>query len=343
MATWKVVKEKIKLFPHPNADLMELGKVGTFQVVVQKGLYKDGDIVIFAPEKSILTGRIREEYEKYLSGTNKDRVKSVTLRGEMSCGIIIPNELIDVDLSGYGLDEDISELLGISKYIPPIPQQLAGQVKPIEIDQYSKHDVEQFGVYANEFDPEETILATEKLHGSQISIVYNVINKTKTVTSKGMADKGLEIIEDEKNSYWEACKNVGLWDILEKIETNGKQIQLFGEIIPIQKGFNYGQTQMVLKLFRVKFDEKELNLEMIKFVLPELYKLWAPILYIGPMKDAPLYTLKEGKEQVSGKELHIKEGICVSPLYPRKDSANKIWLILKLLNSKYKETGEEFN
>lgn len=34
MSNWKVSKEKIELFVHPNADALEIGKVGTYQVVV---------------------------------------------------------------------------------------------------------------------------------------------------------------------------------------------------------------------------------------------------------------------------------------------------------------------
>ena len=71
-----------------------LGRVGSYQVVVQKGLYNDGDEVVFAPEKSVLTGQIKSEFEKYLVGPNKDRVKAVRLRGEISSGIIVPPFLV---------------------------------------------------------------------------------------------------------------------------------------------------------------------------------------------------------------------------------------------------------
>jgi hypothetical protein len=34
------------VFVHPNADALMLGKVGSYQVVIQKGLYQTGDVVI---------------------------------------------------------------------------------------------------------------------------------------------------------------------------------------------------------------------------------------------------------------------------------------------------------
>ena len=78
MSNFKVSKERIELFVHPNAEALELGKVGSYQVVVQKGLYVTGDEVIFAPEKSVLTGQLKAEYEKYLSAKcqSSDRIAS---------------------------------------------------------------------------------------------------------------------------------------------------------------------------------------------------------------------------------------------------------------------------
>lgn len=164
MSNWKVFKTKISLFTHPNADSLLIGKVGSYQVVVQKGLYNDGDDVIFAPEKSILTGNIKNEYEKYLSGTDKNRVKSVRLRGEISCGIIIPKHLVP-DFDSYDYDTDISDLLEITHYEPPIPKELQGKVNTFSLPFIGSHDCEHYGVYANEFIDGERVVISEKLHG----------------------------------------------------------------------------------------------------------------------------------------------------------------------------------
>jgi len=39
MSNFKVFKTRIEIFTHPNADSLVLGKVGSYQVVTQKGLY----------------------------------------------------------------------------------------------------------------------------------------------------------------------------------------------------------------------------------------------------------------------------------------------------------------
>lgn len=141
MSNFKVSKEKIQLFTHPNADKLQLGRVGSYQVVVQKGLYQDGDEVVFAPEKSVLTGQLKSEYETYLVGPNKDRVKAIRLRDQISSGIIIPPHLIP-DFDSHPVGDDISEKLGITKYEPPIPTQLAGKVKSFDMPFIGSHDCE---------------------------------------------------------------------------------------------------------------------------------------------------------------------------------------------------------
>jgi len=52
MSNWKISKEKIEIFTHTNAENLVIGKVGSYQVVVQKGLYNDGDEVIFESSES---------------------------------------------------------------------------------------------------------------------------------------------------------------------------------------------------------------------------------------------------------------------------------------------------
>jgi hypothetical protein len=45
--------------------------------------------------------------------------KSIRLRGEIFV-VLLPRHLVP-DFESYEFDEDISELLGLSKYEPPIP------------------------------------------------------------------------------------------------------------------------------------------------------------------------------------------------------------------------------
>ena len=348
MSNWRVIKTKIEVYPHPNAEKLQLAKVGNYQVVVQKGLYIGGEDVIFAPEKSLLTGVLETEYKNYLKGPENNRVGSIRLRDELSCGIIIPQELVvkqcGKDISELPYDEDLSEILGITKYIPPIPREMAGEAIPIEFDLNNhKHDVEQFGVYSSNFVDGERIIITEKLHGSQI-VVYSGIDDNIAhhwVTTKNYNSQGLCLVETESNFYWLCTRDIQLWDMIANLHQtlNVKTVQVFGEALPCQ-GLKYGFINPTMLIYKVVIDGKIIPYDELP---DEWQDIWVPILYDGPYKDiSKLKKLALGNEQVSGNELHIKEGVVIQPYIPRR-AKDGTWLQVKVINPEYRETGEEFN
>ena len=280
MSNWKVSKEKIEIFPHSNADALMIGKVGSYQVVVQKGLYVDGDEIVFAPEKSILSGDIKTEFEKYLVGPNKDRVKAVRLRGEISSGIIIPKHLLP-NLEQFEIGEDIHEFLGIEHYEPPIPTQLAGKVKTFDMPHIGQHDCEHVGVYVNELFQGERVVLSEKIHGSQFILAHNLDTSETIISSKGMLKKGLVLEEEDTNTYWIAAKND---QIVEKIKTHFDSgvVQVFGEVIPVQKGYDYGQTKPTTRIFDIRVNGKSIPYDKV----PEDFSnLWVPIIFVVHIKS----------------------------------------------------------
>lgn len=357
MSNWKVIKTKIQVFDHPDAEKLQIGKVGTYQVVVQKGLYNGGETVLFAPEKSILSGALEREYKNYLRGKGQNRVGAVRLRGELSCGIIIPDELV-FEQCGKHIDElpddeDLSEILGITKYIPPVPTEMEGVAEPIVYDYLSiKHDVEQFGVYADNFVDGERVVITEKLHGSQI-VAYAAFDGNehhRWVSTKNYNADGLCLMESETNFYWRCVRNISLWEMIQDlVSTSGIVagmhpndswvVQVFGEALPCQ-GLKYGFADHTMKIFGVAINGKAVPYDK----LPDYFrKHWVPVLYDGPYDNVPeLKNLALGNEQVSGKELHIKEGVVIRP-YEDRRASDGTWLKVKVINPKYKETGEEFS
>ena len=362
MSNFKVSKEKIALFVHPNADKLQLGRVGSYQVVVQKGLYQDGDEVIFAPEKSVLTGQLKLEYEQYLAGPNKDRVKSVRLRDQISSGIIIPPHLIP-DFDSILPGEDVSEKLGITKYEPPIPTQLAGKVKSFDMPFVGSHDCEHANVYVNDLIDGERVVISEKVHGSQFILAHNVDTNETIVSSKGLLKNGLTIEESDENTYWIAAKNDNIVDRIRKNFTTGV-VQVFGEVIPVQSGYSYGQTKPTSRLFDVRHNGESIPYDV---VVEDFKNLWVPIVFDGVInldkKEVIIYSdpekdihktridyllpkfiqeLAEVKERVSGKELHWSEGVVLRPYIDRK-AIDSTPLRLKIISKFYRETGEEIN
>jgi RNA ligase (TIGR02306 family) len=339
MAIWKVATYEAVVLKHEAADALEILKLGGFQCVVAKGAYSSGQKLVFAPEKSVLPDALAEPFRKYLAGVNKDRVKSVRLRGEFSEGVILELDAAKLELlTGFDLGEDVSSVLGIVKYEPPIPTSLAGEVTPIaDAMRFRKHDVERFRLYESEFVSGEEVLVTEKLHGSQ-GVYYRNPKGQWFVTSKGLADRELALIDDGKNVYWKAAKNIGLFKHLDTLAPD-VPVQIFGEVLKVQKGFDYGFLEPTLRVFRVLWDGIELEFDAVDAFFKSV---WVPVVFRGAFDRVKLEMLAVGNETVSGQARHIREGVVVSPIKPRTSSEG-FALFVKIINSAYKDDPEAFS
>src|SRR4051812_851039 len=77
---------------HPNADALELVQVLGYRAVVAKGIHQPGDPVVYIPTDAVLPPDVVSAFgfEGKLAGRDKNRVKTVKLRGEVSQGLVIP-------------------------------------------------------------------------------------------------------------------------------------------------------------------------------------------------------------------------------------------------------------
>ena len=97
--------------PIPNADKIELARVGGWQVVVSKAdNYKVGDKVIYIE----IDSRVPSDKECFaFLQDRKYKVKSIKLRGQVSQGLIMPLSILPN--KEYELYDDVTDILGIKK------------------------------------------------------------------------------------------------------------------------------------------------------------------------------------------------------------------------------------
>jgi len=130
--------------PIEGADAIDLAVVNSWQVVVAKNVgHKVGDLVVYCeidsylpiePEFEFLR---KSSYKKMPDGSEGFRLKTIKLRGQVSQGLIIPvndayaiykRSTPNLDMGWFeGLD--VTEMLNIIKYEPPISAELSGKVK----------------------------------------------------------------------------------------------------------------------------------------------------------------------------------------------------------------------
>lgn len=201
------------------------------------------------------------------------------------------------------------------------------------------------------------------VHNSQFILGHDIDNDDTIVSSKGMFKKGLCIDFDPNNSYWAASMNDS---IVDKVKSNFKSgvVQIFGEVVPVQGGYSYGREKPNVLVFDVRHDGVSIPYDKCP---QDFLDIWVPVVFDGELKmdekvediyrddekgihkTKNIYSLpkeiikmSKGKELVSGKGLHIKEGVVIRPYIDRRANDGKP-LRLKVINPAYKETGEEIS
>ena len=256
------IKKITDINPIEGADKIELVTVGGWKVVVAKNVgHKVGDLVVYCEIDSFLP--IREEFEflrkssykKMSDGTEGFRLKTIRLRGQISQGLILPIVVLNPpDTNIYitpfeGLD--VTEMLGIVKYEPPIPAELAGKVKGLFPSFIRKTDEERIQNLTSEYEEfkKQKFYVTEKLDGSSATFYY----KDGVF---GVCSRNLELLETEGNTFWKVARELNLENKMKDFGVNiSVQGELIGEGIQGNPYKIKGQTVRFFNLFDIDLQE----------------------------------------------------------------------------------------
>ena len=260
MSEFKCEVVKAVIEPHPNADAIEICRIGDFQSIVKKGQVKTGDLCVYIPEQAVLPEWLLKDMGFWddfavkgeLHGGAGNRVKAQKIRGVVSQGLIltmkgmnygygatvtrppIENDGFLTDSDGvvpmiFEVGDDVAEFLGITKYEPALPSQMRGKIVGVDFEATHGYDFDNLKNRTSLFDDGDIVVITEKIHGTllQIGIMPASHSNEKfydgriIITSKGMGKNGFILDHnDETNLYAQACKRHGL---LEKAQ------MLYGE------------------------------------------------------------------------------------------------------------------
>ncbi|MFF4506033.1 RNA ligase (ATP) [Streptomyces sp. NPDC001401] len=354
MSTLRVTAEVLTVHEHPNADALELAQVGLYRAVVAKGAYRTGDAAVYIPEQSVLPAGLIEELglTGRLAGSNSDRVKAVRLRGELSQGIVCrPKALADVDLARAALDgTDFAERLGITKWVPPIPPTMDGDVESAP-DLLPWVDIENIQRFPDIFTPGEAVVLTEKLHGSACLLTYLADEGRVHVSSKGFGAKSLALKEDPRNLYWRAMHGHGVAEVAARLaeRLGARRVGIFGEVYGAGvQDLTYGADGRRDTLGYAVFDvSAEIDgtvrwLDAAELLDGELPLV--PRLFEGAYDIGRVLEVASGWETVSGRGLHLREGVVIRPAVERYSSVTGGRAIAKAVSGAYltRKGGTEY-
>jgi RNA ligase (TIGR02306 family) len=105
------------LTPIPGSDKIEQARVLGWNVVVTKGDFHVDDKVVYVETDSVLPDRPEFSFMKSQKGIMKP-VKAKKIRGVISQGLVFPVSII-ADGNDYQVGDDVTYVIGVTKYDPP--------------------------------------------------------------------------------------------------------------------------------------------------------------------------------------------------------------------------------
>lgn len=332
MSTFAVTIEKIgRIWEHENADALEMASLAgkDYSFVVGRGDFTTGDLVVYFPIDSALPEWICDTLHLTgkLAGSERNRVKTIRLRGNISQGIVCkPSDLAPAinGNNGYTVGDDLTELLGVTKYEPPVVPSQFGDLKPLP-GYVSKYDVENAQSYVQiieTFLMDQPCFITEKLEGSHWSAT--LYTSDEIIVSQ----RNFQIIPVERgeHDWYKVLRTQGFGDILKQMKAHLDDISkepinaltLRGEMLGPGVQANYYQLkEHEVRIFEIEINGDPVNsTEFLKlaeqFKLPTVPILAENITLREWLKGQPLTEASNGTSLLSKRR---REGVVIKPMH----------------------------
>jgi RNA ligase (TIGR02306 family) len=291
-----------KIEPIPNADRLELAHILGWKVVIRKGEFKEGDLVVYVEVDSVLPERPEFEFLRDYGF----RIRTVKLRGQISQGIAFPISILPKDKE-YSIGEDVTEILGITKYEPPIPIQLSGE---------TKGPFPQFIPKTDEVRIQTIPEILEKYKGQSCYITEKVDGTSSTYYLKdnefGVCSRNQNLEESETNLFWILTNEM---EIEERLRKFGQNIAIQGEVLgPKVQNNKYELENHDLLIFNIYDIDSQsyIQFEKFKALSERLGFETVPILDENYTLDDTVDTLVDMAEGKSKLNPNIpREGIII--------------------------------
>lgn len=241
--------------PIQGADRIEVAQVDGWECVVKKGEFEVGQQIVYVEVDSVMPERPEFEFLR----DRKFRVRTIKLRGQVSQGLVLPLDILPA--GNYKLGDDVTELLGVTKYDPQAQQEallLTKQPKtstnPVVKflmrfkwyrrlfmkpkrkggfpDWIVKTDETRIQNLTTLFDIERkrgTLFSvTEKVDGQSATYFLQKISRRKY--EFGVCSRNIRLGTPDNSSYWTIARKYDIENVLKKLIGEYQTIVLQGEI-----------------------------------------------------------------------------------------------------------------
>jgi hypothetical protein len=279
------------IHPIEGADKIEMAKILGWECVVKKGEFKVGEKIIYVEVDSVMPEKPEYEFLR----DRKFRIRTIKLRGQVSQGLVLPiNSTLKVgDFDQlFNVGEDVTELLGITKYLSPSERdELEQQERKIKNEKnklkkflmryswfrrlfLSRTQKERFPYWVSKTDEEriqnipkvleqfkdKEVYVTEKIDYQSVTFTGKMIPNAMPIIGRFLPKKfqfvvcSRNLTNNNKDSlYWKIAKKYNLEQILKENPT----LTIQGEQGDTKvQGNKYGITEPTMWVFNVMNHEK---------------------------------------------------------------------------------------
>lgn len=204
-----------------GADAIELAVFGGWQVVVKKAQeIKPGMLVVYCEIDSVFPEQQQYEFLRQ----DKFRLRTKKFRGALSQGIVFKVDEV-LTVGNYAEGEDVTGILGISIYEPPIPAAISGEVVgayPVGVPKTDEERLQNLDIETFSGMP---FFVTEKLDGTSCSFIFDEVGLH-------VCGRNWEFCEAPDQTFWKIVRH---YDIEEKLlgyhARTGIYLALQGEVV----------------------------------------------------------------------------------------------------------------
>ena len=322
MSAFAVTLERIAgTRPIPGADRIEVAMLAgmDFEFVVPRGRYGAGDHVLYLPVDSLLLAALIERLglTGRLAGPERNRVKTIRLRGQISQGLVASPDLVPAGMTD---PQQMTTQLGVTKYEPPeeicfdaiLTRRPAGQGK-YDIESADRH------LAVAELLMDQPVCITEKIEGSNLW-VRSEADGTVTVGQRSFTITPREGVE---HSFHTVARRQRLGELARSLAIrHHAPVVIYGEAIgPKIQGNIYGRKLHEALLFDVRVGSGFLSAQAFMDAVGGFFgstRCVVPVL-LAPgstslrawLADRTIKAASDGRSQLAGRP---REGIVIKPL-----------------------------
>ena len=230
--------EEVK--PIQDADLIQAYRVDGWWLVDKKDAYQVGDLAIYCELDSWIPNELapflsKGKQPRVFNGVAGERLRTIRLKGQLSQGLLLPIPESFVKVEGM----DCTDALGITKWEPEVPAQLAGNIEGLFPSEIPKTDQERIQNINLEEYVDDVYEVTEKLHGSSCTFYLDCEGVFH------VCSRNWDLKRDENNAYWKAA-------IESEVEERMREKSLYGFALQGElcgTGINGNNYKLGLKFF----------------------------------------------------------------------------------------------